>query len=375
MMESFVATQNPKVGSVGGPVRSGRVQRKCACGEHTLGGGECSSCREKREQTLQRSVTNRTSPGVAPPIVYEVLHSPGQPLDRETRSFMEPRFGHDFSRVRVHNSPKAAESARTVNALAYTVGQDLVFDSGRYAPGTGEGRKLLAHELAHAVQQGGSADPAPRHLTVGLRGDSSEVEADRIADRISAGADTVGMTLLGSSSTLRRVCGPTEISSVDGCLGLSGDISGENFLFRVNCDDFQPGEEARLRSFAYTLNPQDIIEIHGFASEEGDPSFNDDLSCQRAKKAMKVLLDTGTAAWVGNLYKHGATTGPRPERRSVVIDKRPEPSKPRQPRPLRLLHSSSAGQTFLPRSKLRQTKPGQLLPGGPPQTSRRPAMR
>ena len=90
----------------------------------------------------------------APPLVDEVLSSGGgQPLDESTRSFMEPRFGHDFSRVRVHADERAAESARAVNALAYTVGQDVVFGGGQYEPGTNEGKKLLAHELTHVVQQ------------------------------------------------------------------------------------------------------------------------------------------------------------------------------------------------------------------------------
>ena len=66
---------------------------------------------------------------------------------------MEPRFGHDFSQVRVHADTKAAESAQSVNALAYTFGHDMVFGRGQYEPGTSEGRKLLGHELAHVVQQ------------------------------------------------------------------------------------------------------------------------------------------------------------------------------------------------------------------------------
>ena len=70
----------------------------------------------------------------APSIIHDVLRAPGQPLDATTRAFMEPRFGHDFSRVRVHSDAKAAESARAVNALAYTVGQDVVFGVGQYAP-------------------------------------------------------------------------------------------------------------------------------------------------------------------------------------------------------------------------------------------------
>jgi Domain of unknown function (DUF4157) len=93
------------------------------------------------------------SPLAAPPIVRKVLGEQGQPLNAETRALMESRFGHDFSRVRVHADTKAAESARAVNALAYTVDRDVVFGQGQYAPGTSEGRKLMAHELAHVVQQ------------------------------------------------------------------------------------------------------------------------------------------------------------------------------------------------------------------------------
>lgn len=90
---------------------------------------------------------------VAPSSVHDVLSSLGQPLDPATRAFMEPRFGQDFSNVRVHSGPAAEQSARDVNAQAYTVGPDIVFGAGRFAPGTHEGRRLLAHELTHVVQQ------------------------------------------------------------------------------------------------------------------------------------------------------------------------------------------------------------------------------
>jgi len=82
--------------------------------------------------------------------------SSGHPLDQHTRAFMESRFGYDFSKVRVHTGSEAAESARHVSALAYTVGNHLVFSDGQYSPNTAEGRKLLAHELAHTIQQGHS---------------------------------------------------------------------------------------------------------------------------------------------------------------------------------------------------------------------------
>lgn len=136
--------------------QSGRavLQRKCACGGTPGPTGECEACRKKR---LQRKTGQSASldhhHSEVPPIVHEVLRSPGQPLDRETRVFMEPRFGHDFSHVRVHTDAKAVESARAVNALAYTVGREVVFGAKQYVPGTVSGRRLLAHELAHTIQQ------------------------------------------------------------------------------------------------------------------------------------------------------------------------------------------------------------------------------
>lgn len=98
-----------------------------------------------------RTVRERHS-APAPPIVRAVLRSPGQPLDNATRRTMEPRFGHDFSSVRVHHDERAAESARAVGALAYTAGSDIVFDTARYAPGSAPGRQILKHELTHVVQ-------------------------------------------------------------------------------------------------------------------------------------------------------------------------------------------------------------------------------
>src|SRR5882672_4470125 len=107
----------------------GVLQRSCDCGNHT-GGSECGSCEKKRKNTLQRSAINSGSAPPVPSIVHEVLRSPGQPLDANTRAFMEPRFGYDFRNVRVHAGARAAESARAVNALAYTVGHNIVFGEG-----------------------------------------------------------------------------------------------------------------------------------------------------------------------------------------------------------------------------------------------------
>lgn len=146
-----------------------QIQRACPCG------GGCPRCQtEKRAQGYSRLQTKHVESGAlgltaAPPIVLDVLRSPGRPLDPTTRAFMEPRFGHDFSRVRVHSDAAAEQSAQDMNARAYTVGQHIAFGSGQFAPGTHEGQRLLAHELTHVVQQSGGAavrvarQPDPRH--------------------------------------------------------------------------------------------------------------------------------------------------------------------------------------------------------------------
>jgi hypothetical protein len=89
----------------------------------------------------------------APPSVHNVLRAPGQALDTSTRSFMESQFGQDFSGVRIHSDAAAAESAQVVQAHAYTLGNNVVFASGKYDPASSEGRRLLAHELTHTIQQ------------------------------------------------------------------------------------------------------------------------------------------------------------------------------------------------------------------------------
>jgi hypothetical protein len=206
-LQSQVQTKANKASSAGAEF----LQRACACGQHSGNGGECAACRQRR-MSLQRQAASPAAPDVAPPIVHEVLRSSGQPLDASTRAHMEPRFGRDFSRVpatapqragemtvgppndrfeqeaeqaasaalgappvsggmrdfspvRVHTDARAAESARAVGARAYTVGQNIVFGAGQYAPGSGAGQRLLAHELAHTVQQNGAKSVVQRYST------------------------------------------------------------------------------------------------------------------------------------------------------------------------------------------------------------------
>jgi uncharacterized protein DUF4157 len=158
------------------------LQRKCACGGSAGQESECEECKKKK---LQRHAAG-TGPGIAPPVVHEVLNSSGQPLDSATRSFFEPRFGYDFSKVRVHTDRRAHESARAVSALAYTVGDHLVFGPGQFAPSTSSGQRLLAHELTHVIQQTqGRSASIQRKLEVGAVNDSLEQEAERYAEQIT----------------------------------------------------------------------------------------------------------------------------------------------------------------------------------------------
>ena len=135
-------------------LRFGR-QQHCACG------GTCSKCADQLEHEHHSETSSDHSwSQPIPEIVGHVLKSAGEPLDAGIRAVMEPRFGHDFGKVRVHNDSSAAESARAVNARAFTLGHDIVMGAGEFSPGTAPGQRLLAHELAHVVQQRG-AFPGP----------------------------------------------------------------------------------------------------------------------------------------------------------------------------------------------------------------------
>ena len=222
------------------PSRAIQLQRKCACGGSSGLTGSCTECEKKKlvgqplqtnlaindtgdayeqeadrvaEQVMkmqepasetdtskhsgsalvQRNVgANAAGAAAAPAIVQHVLSSPGEPLNAETRAFFEPRFGHDFSRVRVHSDRHAAASARAVNALAYTVGADVSFGAGQYRVNSSEGRRLLAHELTHVVQQSAAGSyraPSLQRTASFVNGSISETLnlADRVLNGQSAG--------------------------------------------------------------------------------------------------------------------------------------------------------------------------------------------
>ena len=149
------------------------LRRSCGCG------GTCASCRKDGEKSLQR--------GAAAANVPQVLRSPGMPLDDDTRGEMERLFDHNFSRVRVHSDQEAARSANALGARAYALGNDIAFSANAYAPNTPDGRHLLAHELAHTVQQRGASPASEAAIAVGSESSPLEAEAENVADAVAAG--------------------------------------------------------------------------------------------------------------------------------------------------------------------------------------------
>ena len=207
-----------------------RLQRKCSCG------GSCDKCQEERgdDPMLQRKRAGSGSlvQAEAPPAVHEVLRSPGRPLDQATRAFMEPRFGHDFSGVQVYSGPAAEQSAEDVHAHAYTVGQKIVFNAGRFAPDTIQGRRLLAHELTHVVQQTSGASlqrepkkeetPVSQDLAVLLDPDPNFVT---LASVLAPGARILHATSVDDlAKQLKAIKGPIGTLYFVGHMNEDGDL-------------------------------------------------------------------------------------------------------------------------------------------------------
>lgn len=127
----------------------GRLQRACECG------GTCPRCKQQHGASAVQAKPAGGASAAVPASVGNALSGSGQALDAATRDFMESRLSHDFSRVRVHTGPAAEQSSREMGARAYTVGEQVVFGSNQFAPHTTEGKRLLAHELTHVMQQTG----------------------------------------------------------------------------------------------------------------------------------------------------------------------------------------------------------------------------
>jgi len=250
----------------------GVVQRKCACGGGGGGeeSGECEECR-RHALGLQRQAAAPSDQRTAPSIVGDVVRSPGRILDHPTRRFMEARFGADFSSVRIHTDAMADESAWAVNAGAYTVGRDLVFRSGQYQPDSQSGRQLLAHELTHVLQQDSGND----------------------------------------FSVQRAVCESGNLGDAR-----CGDAQGSSHPAGVQVEDFdldkaqlKPGHLAMIglvKAMWGAGGGRDPLEIHGYASCDGKPNANADLSCRRAEAVKAECIKRGVTTSI-KTFAHGET--------------------------------------------------------------------
>lgn len=284
------------------------LQRACACGGTASQTGECEECKNKRLSLRRKGQGGTVGGDVAPPIVHDVLRSSAPPLDAQTRGFMEPRFGHNFSGVRVHTGSLAARSAEAVEAHAFTVGNDIVFAAGRFAPSTPEGRTLLAHELAHVVQQG-AAPPAHSPLV-------ESVAATRPATP-SHGLELRRQPAPGPA-------GPPAASSPTAGLAPS-TISSCRIEFRQGTTDaVDPAardtclETAR----AYVEAGGGQVELHGYASEEGSAGLNTRLARRRAEAVQRLLVARRVPAAAVSVTGHGADRtypGLGPNRRVEVV--------------------------------------------------------
>jgi Domain of unknown function (DUF4157) len=231
---------------------SGRrlLQRKCTCGHGVPDRGRCAACGRPDADHVERE---------APRQVSDVLRAPGERLEPRVRAEMEARFAHDFANVRVHRDAASAGSARSLDADAYTVGPHVVFARGRYAPGTEPGKRLLAHELAHTMQQPSLAQAGP----VVVSDDAAlERDADVAAARGIAPALRAGPGVMRQSAAKKR---PADHIYRYGRAEFDGRFNGEvdaqnnrvTLIVRLQLVDMGPekGREGRIEAFAAKAVP------------------------------------------------------------------------------------------------------------------------
>jgi len=213
-----------------------------------------------------------------------VAKSHATPLEGSVRAQMETRFGAEFGAVRIHADATAAESARTIGATAYAVGRDIVFGAGRYQPHSGAGQQLLAHELAHVVQQsrGGSTSP------------DAEARADQAADQAAQGR-LVSTQALGGAPVALQAKADDNLAADAGLPFPAKTLSG----FALNSTALTPAHTADIDSLAWSIslhlgmckNGRATISIVGHTDRSGDEKLNEALGQSRADIARQALID------------------------------------------------------------------------------------
>jgi outer membrane protein OmpA-like peptidoglycan-associated protein len=281
---------------------------------------KCAECESEGKLDRKAAVAGPDG-GEAPASVHQTLAEPGRPLSETARTFFEPRFGRPLDHVRVHEGGQAAESAQAVGALAYASGRHVVLGTAAPAPESQAGRRLIAHELAHVVQQ--------------------------------------------EHGSVRRACGPKNIGTPVGCeTGDKTFVPGSVVHMVVNCDELTPAGKTELAAFVGKLPPTGTIQIDGYASVDGPEAYNFNLAAARALSAKRLLIAAGVPATrIGRLVDHGATPGKADDRRSVVFSvaaaaPEPAPAPKADPAP--------------PKTQEKKADPKADLPAGTPTVEGKP---
>ncbi|MGW1893991.1 eCIS core domain-containing protein [Streptomyces sp. NPDC002004] len=229
-----------------------------------------------------------------------VLGTPGRPLERTVQHTMQTRFSADFSRVRVHTDAAAAKTAIGLGAAAFTVGEHIVFAPDRYSPATAEGRKVLAHELAHVLQQTPLDPAATAPLRISQPADSSEREADAAADRALSGQPGTPAVAPDRTPVLQRLTSQHGQHAEQGVVSLTSDLSspvveGTRVSYRA---EYQ-GDAGDLPRFEFTLTNRDTGEvIWKVTRSKPDIWFRLNGAGRRYRMTCKITSNAGTLGTV-----------------------------------------------------------------------------
>jgi hypothetical protein len=277
------------------------LQRKCDSGARVSGRGECAASASRRKD-LQRMTAGPSSRSDVPALVHDVLRSPGQPLDGATRALMAPRFGHDFSQVRVHADASASSSAGAVDAHAYTVGRHIVFGAGQYSPASMVGKRLLAHELTHVIQQSGAS--AQGTISLGSADGPTEREADSVAAQVVSAAPPSVSAPLALSRESRPVMRRWKITGNTATSDESSDtLGGLAHKAGGHFNDWKCIKPLSMRTATLAKPPANFDDHYELYVQAGDKFDISNLTAKTGPSVNIYLFNDGTEAMNANLAK------------------------------------------------------------------------